>query len=175
MEPTDLPVRPGTLLAVLLLSVLLAVAAAILILAGAPVPAGILVAVAAVPVAVAGPVALRAGRPRLRFAASVMDRVVDAAILGALAWALLPGAPGAALAAVAALSAAFLAAYLRVKGAGLGFEMAAWPAAQPLRMAAVAVALLTPIRDPALWGAAAVGVAEAVLRSVRLAAQGDRT
>lgn len=168
-------VRPWTVAALLSLAVLAAGGAAGLILLDAPGPAGVAVGIAAVALAAGGNLAARAGAPRLRLVASTSERAADAAVLGALAWVLLPGSPRAGAAAVTALSAAFVAAYLRVKGTGLGFRMAAWPPFQPLRLAAVALALLTPLVEAGLWGAAAVGVVEAGGQTARVAGQEEPT
>jgi hypothetical protein len=173
MEATGPPARSGAVLALLSLALLAAAAAATLILAERDVPAGVAVVVAGTALATASQLVRGRLAPRRRFSISVSARLVDAGILGTLAWALLPGSPRAAAAAVTALSAAAVAAYLRVKGAGLGFRTRELTAVQPIRLAAVAVALLTPAGEAALWAAAAVGIAEAAGQAVGLAAQGE--
>lgn len=173
MEATGTPPRPGAVVALLVLAVLAAGAAGGLILADLQVPAGVAVVVSAATLGTASRLVRGRVTPRLRFALSVSVRVVEAVVLGSLAWALLPGSPRAGVAAVAALSAAAVAAYLRVKGAGLGFRTEEWAAFQPLRMAAVALALLTPLGEAALWAAAVIGVTEAAGHTVRLAGQGE--
>lgn len=113
--------------------------------------------------------AAQMARPRATFVGSLLERAVDAAILGSLAWALLPRDPRAGVAALVALSGSFVAAYVRVKAAGLGFEVGAWPLAWPVAMAVLTLALLLGVVEAGLWAAAAISIAAAVTRSLEVA------
>lgn len=123
--------------------------------------------IAALAVVVAGWSGRETRRPRVGFAVSMLERAVDAAILGALAWSLLPSRAG--VAALVALAASYVAAYVQVKAEGLGLDARAWALAWPAAMAVLAAGLAAGVPEAGLWGAAAISIAAALARSVRVA------
>lgn len=170
MAPNPQPrTRPGAVLAILVAAAAAAGAAAYLTLITEPRAAGIAVAVAGAALILGDLRSREGGQPRLLFASSVAERVVDGTVFGALAWALMPAEPRAGAAALAALSAAYVATYIRAKATGLGFDVEEPRFLQPLRMGAVATGLLTGAVEPGLWAATAVGVGGVVARTVEVA------
>jgi len=161
--------RPSAVWAILVGAVLAAASASIFALLGELALAGAATGIATLALVVAGWSARQLGDERVSFAGSLIERAVDAAILGSLAWALLPARPG--VAALVALSGSYVAAYVRVKAAGLGFEADAWGLAWPLAMAVLTVGLMAGAAEAGLWGAAAISIAAALARSLEVAGQ----
>ncbi|HEX6207063.1 MAG TPA: hypothetical protein VF058_01770 [Actinomycetota bacterium] len=168
MEQTIRP-RPSSVWTILVGAVLAAASSAVFVLVDELQMAGAAAAVAVLGVVVAGWSARESGEPRVGFAASMLERIVDAAILGAVAWSLLPERAGAA--ALVALAGSYVAAYLEVKASGLGFEAGAWGLAWPLAMVVLAAGLVAGEAELGLWGAAAISIAAALARSVQVARQ----
>lgn len=168
MEQTIHP-RPSAVWTILVGAVLAAASASIFALLGELALAGAAIGIATLALLVAGWSARQLGDQRVSFAGSLIERAVDAAILGSLAWALLPARLG--VAALVALSGSYVAAYVRVKAAGLGFEVHAWALAWPLAMAALTVGLVAGAVEAGLWGAAAISIAAALARSLEVARQ----
>lgn len=113
-------------------------------------------------VAAAGaPAAERITRTRLSaFAASVADRVGDAAVLGALAWQA-RGAPRVAALSVAAIGLSFLVAYAKTRGESLGFTCAGSAGERAALRLLIGAGLLATRREleAALWAAVAAEAA----------------
>jgi len=170
MEQTIRP-RPSAVWTILVGGALAATSAATFAVLDELALAGAATGIAALTLLVAGWSARQMGAPRVRFVGSLLERAVDAAILGSLAWALLPTRPG--VAALVALSGSYVAAYVRVKGEGLGFEVRAWALAWPLAMAALTVGLVAGAVEAGLWGAAAISIAAALARSLEVRGQGE--
>lgn len=166
--------RPGAVLMFAAAAVLAAAAAAVLVVRGERVLAGAGVAATGAALALADLLA-RGGAARARFAAAIVQRAVDGAVYGALAWALMPAAPRAGAAALAALSTSYVAGYLRAKATGLGFEVGGSLSAQPLQLAAVAVGLFAGGVEAGLWVAAAIGVAATAARIREVAVAEEAT
>jgi len=168
MEQTIRP-RPAAVWTILGGGALAAASAATFALLGELALAGAATGIAALALLVAGWSARQLGDERVSFAGSLIERAVDAAILGSLAWALLPARQG--VAALVALSGSYVAAYVRVKAAGLGFEAGAWRLAWPMAMAVLTVGLMAGAAETGLWGAAAISIAAALARSLEVARQ----
>jgi hypothetical protein len=173
MEATRSPARPGVVLALLAFLAFAAIGAAVFVLQGLVVPAGSLVLAVAVALLAAEMWTPRLDAPRLAFAAAVCERIADAAVLGALAWRVLPASPRAGLAALAALSLGYLAAYLRVKATGLGFVLGGGPVLGAARLLAVGAALLGGVVEAGLWVAAGLAGVAGVRRAVEVAVAGE--
>lgn len=163
--------RPAVVLVSLILAVAAAAVAAWAIVVGERGIAGVAAAAAGAGLLTADLSIRRSPVPRATFAGSLAERAVDAAILGALAWALLPDEPRAGVAAVVALSAACVATYVGAKATGLGFRVREPAVVQPLRIAPVAVGLLAGVVEAGLWASAAVSIAATVAGTVQVAGQ----
>lgn len=161
--------RPGAVLTILAVAALAAAAAAILAISGEDIFAGVAVATSGTALVLGDLRARKRHLPRLVFASSIVERAIDGAVFGALAWALMPAAPRAGAAALAALSTSYVATYIRVKATGLGFDVQEPLLMQPLRMASVAIGLLAGGVEAGLWGAVAVGAAGMVARGRQVA------
>ncbi|MGH2725005.1 MAG: hypothetical protein ACRDI0_12265 [Actinomycetota bacterium] len=162
--PTVRPAAPVPLLA----AVPLAGGATALALVDMPIAAGASVA------ATGGALVLSAswsrGSRRLTFADATMERLLDAAVLGAVAWAALPERPVIAAAALVALAASYLASYLRAKAVGLGFPVEDRPAVRGVRWGIVALGLLIPpALAVALWASAGMSLAHLALEARAIA------
>lgn len=147
--PTARPAVPVPLL----VAVALAGGAAALVVLDAPLFAGASVAAAGGALVVSASWAR--GSPRLTFADAAVERVLDAVVLGAVAWAALPGRPLTTAGALVALAASYLASYLRAKAVGLGFPLQDRAAVRAMRWGIVGLGLLIPpALTAALWVAA---------------------
>lgn len=167
---SGVPVRPSVFFFLLPVALAWAGAATALILAGEALVAGTAVAAAAGFLAVAR---LRASRSaRLFLVAAVAERVVEAAVLGAIAWTALPAEGRLAGAAVIALGTSYLAAYMRVRSIALGFRVS-----EPglhrtgLALLLVAFGLVAGVVEVALWAVVALSAASLGLEIVGLARQ----
>jgi hypothetical protein len=89
--------------------------------------------------------------PPDRFLASILDRGFDGAILGTIAWAYLTSEPWVAAGALFAMGASFLAAYVRARGASLGYGIDEGVGTRTLRYILVCVGLLTGGLAWAMW------------------------
>lgn len=96
--------------------------------------------------------------PRLVLLAGLAERVLDAVVLGAIAWVAVPEHFGVATAAVLALGTSYLAAYLRVRASGLGFPVVEPPLFRLARPLLVAVGLLADLLLVSLWAVSAISV-----------------
>jgi hypothetical protein len=155
----------------LLVAVLSAGAAATLVIVGHPLAAGLLGG-GAVGASILAGLGAREGRePRLVFADHAVERLVEAALFGGVAWAAVAEEPWVAGAALSALVASYLASYLTAKAVGLGFEVRErlpYRSARPLL--AVAGLLFPRALGPALWAATAISL-EPVIRHGRSVAR----
>jgi hypothetical protein len=82
-----------------------------------------------------------AGGPTDRMLDELLDRVWDGAVLGAVAWVARTEASAVAIAALAALCASALSAYVRARGASLGYSVEESHLTRGLRYALVAVGI----------------------------------
>jgi hypothetical protein len=158
--------------ATLAVSVLGAGGAAWMVLADHPAVAGILAALAGASSVVSGLRARASGRARLVFVDHAVERVMEAGLFGAIAWAAIPEEPWTAGASLAALVASYLASYLPAKAAGLGFRVTERLPWRSVRLAVVAVGLVATVILPlALWVAAAVSLEPVVRHGLAVARQ----
>jgi len=113
------------------------------VVAGAPVPGGWILAVASLLDALDGTVARLRGSPTAvgSFYDSVADRVADAAILGAAAW-LVRDDPVLFTAAVVALAGAQLTSYVRAKAESLGWHATVGMIERPERLVIVLAGMI---------------------------------
>jgi hypothetical protein len=156
--------RPRIVPALLLVAMTSAVAAASLVIVGRTLAAGLLGAVAVGASIVAGLWARNAADARLVFADHAVERLVEAALFGSVAWSAVPEEPWVAGAALSALVASYLASYLTAKAAGLGFEIRERLPYRSVRpLLAVAGLLFPRLLAAALWAATAISL-ESVIR-----------
>jgi hypothetical protein len=149
-----------------------AAAAATLIIVGRTVAAGLLGAVAVGASILAGLGARGAREPRLVFADHAVERLVEAALFGAVAWEAVPEEPLVAGAAVSALVASYLASYLTAKATGLGFEVRERLPYRSVRPLLAVVGLLFPdVLGPALWAATAISLEPVIRHGLSVARQ----
>jgi hypothetical protein len=160
MDGPEAPSRGGAAPWLIALAAVAAGAAAALVLTERPTLAGVAVAVAGGALIYAD---LRAVG-RLRFAHAVVERAVDGVILGAVAWEFVESDTFVSAGALTALGFAYLAAYLRAKGRGLGFRVSDPALERYVHFALVSGSLLLPSGPPLLWLAAAVD-AQATFRT----------
>jgi hypothetical protein len=163
------PVGPGGFVLLSALALAAAGIAAAFVLAGGAPEAGAAAAVAGL--------ALAAARwrappsPRLVLVGAVSERVLEAAVLGAIAWMALPEEPRLAGAAIVALGGSYLAAYVRVRAVGLGFRMSEPVWFRAVLWPAVAVGLLLGWAELALWGVALVSAVVLAVEVTELSGQ----
>jgi hypothetical protein len=154
------------------LTIAASAAAATLVVLSRPVAGGVAAAVAVGASILAGVAAKRSGSARLVFADHAVERILEAALFGSIAWAARPDEPWTAAAALTALVASYLASYLSAKAIGLGFELrerVPYRSARPL--VAVLGLLIPEILDVALWAAAVISLEPVVRHSMSVARQ----
>lgn len=145
--------------------------AGVLVISGRAQPAGVLGAAAVGASILAGLWARGAGEPRLVFADHAVERLVEAALFGSIAWAAVPE-PWVAAAALSALVASYLASYLTAKAIGLGFEVRERLPYRSVRPLLAVVGLLAPrFLGPALWAAALISLDPVVRHGLSVARQ----
>jgi hypothetical protein len=143
-----------------------------LVVLGRSLAAGILGAVAVGASILAGMWARDAGEPRLVFADHAVERVVEAALFGSMAWAAVPEEPWMAGAALSALVASYLASYLTAKATGLGFEVRERLPYRSVRPLLAVLGLLVPrVVAVALWAATAISLEPVVRHGSSVARQ----
>lgn len=104
--------------------------------------AGIAAAVAGALLVVAGLTLPSEGARRERMLLSFADRAFDGAILGSLAWVTRLSEPATAAGALLALAAGFLAAYIRARGAALGYLIEEGAGTRAIRCGLIALSLI---------------------------------
>jgi len=104
-----------------------------------------------------------------RTVASFVDRAFDGAILAAIAWAYRTTDPWVAAGALVALGASFLAAYVRARGASLGYGVGESSVTRGLRYGLISVGLLTDGLGWTLWTVASVMGLAALVRASQVA------
>ena len=112
------------------------------ILDGRRVTGGVGALVAAVLLIAAGALLGGDGDPRARMLISFVDRLFDGAILGAVAWVTRSPDPLVAAGALLALTSGFLAAYVRARGAALGYVVEESVGTRAIRCGLISAALL---------------------------------
>lgn len=139
------------------------------VIAGDPRRAGIASAATACALFAAGGLVTSAEAPADRVFALLVDRAFDGAVLGAIAWAYRLDDPWIAAGAVVALGASFLAAYVRARGASLGYGVDEGLVTRVLRYGLVSVGLITDGVGWALWVLAGLMVLASVVRASQVA------
>jgi hypothetical protein len=166
------PPPPSAVPWLLTLSVAASAAAATLIVLSRPVFGGAVAAIAVGSSILAGLSASRSGASRLVFADHAVERVLEASLFGAVAWAAVPEEPWTAGAAVTALVASYLASYLTTKAIGLGFEVRERLPYRSVRPLLAVLGLLLPaVLDLALWAAAVISLEPVVRHATSIARQ----
>ena len=135
--------------------------------------AGAAVAAAGVSLALGTVVASRSPSavwlPRWRYIDAALDRAFDGAVLGAVAWTARTSDPSTCAGALAAIGGGFLAAYVRARGAALGYGVAEGRLTRSARYGLLAVGLATGRTSWAVWAIAAVSLAATLVRSSSVA------
>jgi hypothetical protein len=100
-----------------------------------------------------------------RTVVSFVDRAYDGAILAAVAWAFRGTDPWIAVGALVALGTSFLAAYVRARGASLGYGVGESSITRGFRYGLISVGLLVDGLGWALWTLASVMGLAALVRT----------
>lgn len=148
-----------------------AVATAALIADGRFGWAAVALVASSVPDVLDGAVAKAAGTagPRGAFFDSVVDRVSDALVLGALAWWYAGGdEPRVALLPVAVMALSMLISYERARAEGLGFDARGGIMERAERLVALIIALAFDIVEPVLWAMLGLSFLTALQRFVKV-------
>jgi hypothetical protein len=139
------------------------------ILAGRPIGGGLAALAAGAILLAADPMTLGPGAMFERTVASYVDRAYDGAILAAIAWAYRTTDPWIAVGALVALGASFLAAYVRARGASLGYGVDESSITRGLRYGLISAGLLVDGLGLALWTLASVMGLAALVRTSQVA------
>ena len=159
----------GWAMPVLVGAVALSGAAAWLVLEGRMRAAGGATAAAGALLVVGGRGAERGGRPLERIADSLADRAFDGAVLGTIAWAARQARPATALGALVALAAAFLGAYVRARGASLGYGVEESAKTRGLRYLLITAGLALDQLAWTVWAVAGVSALASAVRASQVA------
>lgn len=130
--------------------------------------AGLILLLAAACLLVAALLA-RAGSARDTLLISIGDRSFDGAALGALAWAYRSIEPAIAAGAIVALGAGFLSAYIRLRGASLGYDVEESLATRVICYGLVSLGLVVGQIDRTVWVLAAFVLLCAAVRASQVA------
>lgn len=171
--PAPAAPRRAAVIALLLAALAATLAGAGLILGQRERLGGAGAAAALVLMVVAGRAVRRGAWPRLLFVDSAVERLGDAALLAAVAWAHLPGEPRVGAAALTALVASYLASYLRARSVGLGFDLEESTVDRAVLLGALALGLLTGAVEAGLWVSAAWSLVVIGRRTAEVASQGE--
>jgi hypothetical protein len=106
---------------------------------------------------------------RARMVLSFADRAFDGAILAAVAWVTRVEEPTAAAGALLALAAGFLAAYIRARGAALGYLVEESAGTRSVRTGLISLALLAGWTGWALFAVATWMLLVALVRASQVA------
>jgi hypothetical protein len=107
--------------------------------------------------------------PMPRMLLSFVDRLFDGAILASIAWVARVEEPAAAAGALLALAAGFLAAYVRARGAALGYLVEESAGTRAIRTGLISVALLAGWTSWALFVVAIWMLLVALVRASQVA------
>lgn len=107
--------------------------------------------------------------PRGMLMISMADRLFDGVALGAIAWAYRSADPATAAGALVALGASFLSAYIRVRGASLGYSVEEALGTRVICYALVSIGLVTAWIDWTVWVLAAFVLLAAAVRASQVA------
>jgi hypothetical protein len=101
----------------------------------------------------------------------LLDRGWDAAVLGAVAWVAREGRPEIAAGAIVALCASFLSAYVRARGAALGYSVEESHVTRGVRYVLITAGLAFDRIGPAVWATAVLVVLAALVRTGQVAGE----
>ncbi len=110
-----------------------------------------------------------AGGPTDRMLDSLGDRVWDGVMLASIGWVARLVAPSVAAGALIALGASFLSAYVRAKGASLGYAVEESHVTRGIRYALIAAGLGFGWLGWTVWATAAISVLAVVVRTAQVA------
>ncbi|MEA2556803.1 MAG: hypothetical protein QOG88_341 [Actinomycetota bacterium] len=110
-----------------------------------------------------------AGGPTDRMLDALDDRVWDGVVLASIGWVSRLAAPSVAAGALVALGASFLSAYVRAKGASLGYAVEESHVTRGVRYALIAAGLGFAWLRWTIWAAAAVSILAVVVRTAQVA------
>jgi hypothetical protein len=110
-----------------------------------------------------------AGGPTDRMLDTLGDRVWDGVVLASIAWVARRGTPHIAAGALVGAGASFLSAYVRAKGASLGYAVEESHVTRGLRYALIAAGLAFGWLGWTVWAAASVSVLAVVVRTAQVA------
>jgi hypothetical protein len=155
----------------LLVALLLSAGAATAILLDRRVTAGALVLAGGAAIQLGWFFADRERTARARFAAMLLDPLLDAGILATVAWASRGPEPGVGALALVALGLCYLAAYERARADALGFRTFESVGYRAVRSALIGLGLVTGWMAGALWLLIAVSGAAVAARARNVAVQ----
>jgi hypothetical protein len=138
------------------------------IVEGRPERAGLVLLVAAACLILVAALA-RAGSPRDVLLISMADRLFDGIALGAIAWAYRSAEPATAAGAIVALGASFLSAYIRIRGASLGYDVQEALATRVICYGLISIGLVAGLIDRTVWALAAFVLLCAAVRASQVA------
>ncbi len=110
-----------------------------------------------------------AGGPTDRMLDTLGDRVWDGVMLASIAWVARLAEPPVAAGALLAIGASFLSAYVRAKGASLGYAVEESHVTRGIRYALIAAGLGFGWLGWTVWAAASVSVLAVVVRTAQVA------
>ncbi|HEX9890581.1 MAG TPA: hypothetical protein VGB28_00780 [Actinomycetota bacterium] len=171
--PASVPPRRAAVVSLLVGALIAALSGAGLVLGGRERLGGASAAAALVLLVVAGRAARRRAWSRFLFADSAVERLGDAALLAAVAWARLPEEPRVGAAALVALVASYLASYLRARSVGLGFDLEESTVDRAVLLGALSLGLVTGLVEAGLWASAGWSVVVIGRRTAEVASQGE--
>ncbi|MEO8292544.1 MAG: hypothetical protein ABI635_05350 [Actinomycetota bacterium] len=99
----------------------------------------------------------------------LLDRVLDGAVLGSIAWAERDARPAVAVGALVALGASFLSSYVRARAASLGYDVQESTVTRAIRYALIATGLGFGWLGWSVWAAAALALLASLIRSIQVA------
>ena len=110
-----------------------------------------------------------AGGPTDRMLDSLGDRVWDGVMLASISWVARLAAPSIAAGALVALGASFLSAYVRAKGASLGYAVEESHVTRGIRYGLIAAGLGFGWLGWTVWATAAISILAVVVRTAQVA------
>lgn len=99
----------------------------------------------------------------------LLDRVLDGAVLGSIAWAERETRPAVAAGSLVALGASFLSSYVRARGASLGYDVQESTVTRGIRYALIAAGLGFGWLEWSVWAAASLALLASLIRSIQVA------
>jgi hypothetical protein len=144
-------------------------AATWLVLDGAPRPGGLLALAAGALLLLAASRSHGDERVLERTFDSLADRLFDAGLLSAVAWTARSARPSVAAGALLALGGSFLSAYIRARGASLGYGVEESPVTRAIRYALVGVGLAAGWLSWTVWALAALVLLASAVRASQVA------